>query len=230
MIPNGITPSIVISRLTAELLVVSQPHLVTSGYWSGMVPVIGQNQYVIHAVNLLGSLKRTTCQSMSLPLTLVEHFKFFSENISEKLPLFFTLFTLKKYMKNFKLVHYFWVFISNFSPLSKKNSEKVWNFSHTFSVTKEWKIKEVFHQYFCWKTWNVQPVHSESAPFQSPPSAKKVGGTTDPSRWQRSSGDTKTGVKTTLHSFVALADNCPMANSDCKQEHISWHHLSSCWH
>ena len=41
------------------------------------------------------------------PPSLVEHFKFSSENIGAKLPLFFTLFSLKKYLKILQLFHYF---------------------------------------------------------------------------------------------------------------------------
>jgi hypothetical protein len=47
---------------------------------------------------------------------LVEHFKFFSERIGEKCPLFFTLFfSLKKQVKNFENSSTFWL-VSKFSP------------------------------------------------------------------------------------------------------------------
>ena len=45
--------------------------------------------------------------------------------------------------------------------MKSKSTEKVLKFSHTFSVKKSVQMKEVFHQYFHWKTWNAQPVYTE---------------------------------------------------------------------
>jgi hypothetical protein len=64
--------------------------------------------------------------------TLVEHFKFFSEKIGERLEFFFTYFFSKKQVKNVKV-------FSHFSPHScfeSKKCENVLHFSPVFSLKK----------------------------------------------------------------------------------------------
>jgi hypothetical protein len=65
--------------------------------------------------------------------TLVEHFEFFSENIGEKLPLFCTHFSLRKYIKNLKVFQYFVISFQKFHLVIKKFWKSFKFFTYFFS-------------------------------------------------------------------------------------------------
>jgi hypothetical protein len=66
-------------------------------------------------------------------------------------------FHLKCIWKIYSFFRTFMTLLKNFW-IFHKITENVINLSDTFSVKNVWKIKEVFHWYFDWKTWIFQPV------------------------------------------------------------------------
>ena len=71
--------------------------------------------------------------------TLVEDFKFFSEKIGEKLPLFFTHFSLKNFWKFHVLFQYFF---------ESESRWKIWNKIYDFSCKSNTNIHTFFHTFY----------------------------------------------------------------------------------
>jgi hypothetical protein len=93
-----------------------------------------------------------------LTITLVEHFKFFGEKISEKCFAFYSNFPVKNQVENLELLHEFFELQNFFSTFSdnfhkvQKGHQNVSRFSPTFFAKNCCKIQNIFHQNFQRKT------------------------------------------------------------------------------